>query len=246
MHASTKGIKRAMVVVLPCAVAGGEARTIAWPCGIERHYERSQLHREGGPAVVVRKTFEAWYQRGDPHRIGAAAIERVMARCSYSEDEPSEAMIRVKYPKSQESRVKLVSACIALRSWHKEKEWWANSRYIEMIDAFVFTFEIQGMRPEATEPPDYWFCEERPGELYFIYTPMCIGRILTDGLYRRPPYTPTDSLSCSLTDFYLTCLAAERMMNISGCDKCKAMVLTPHTGDSDVLRSACDACKPRS
>ena len=52
---------------------------IAWPGGIERHYENGRLPREGGPAVVIKGTYEAWYQRGDPHRIGAAAFTQAIS-----------------------------------------------------------------------------------------------------------------------------------------------------------------------
>jgi hypothetical protein len=71
------------LVAGPCdaLVAGPcNALNIAWPGGIERHYENGRLHREEGPAVVIKGTFEAWYRRGDPHRIGEAADARDLPR----------------------------------------------------------------------------------------------------------------------------------------------------------------------
>ena len=64
-------------------VRAGEKRTIVWPGGVARHYANGRLHREGGPAVTIKGTFEAWYQRGDPHRIiDPAAFERTVAQTS--------------------------------------------------------------------------------------------------------------------------------------------------------------------
>jgi hypothetical protein len=119
-----------MVAVLFCS-AGGTS-SITWPGGKERHYKGGRIHREGGPAVVSKGTFEAWYQNGDPFRIGAGAFAQVMARAPPREKN-----------KIADSRC----AHIVMRSFHIYRQAWVRVGGISMLESFVFTF---GYNPTET------------------------------------------------------------------------------------------------
>ena len=112
-------------------------------------------------------------------------------------------------------------------SWYKgERGDWLGSNCMNMIDAHIFLFRT--IYSQDTIPPDYWGCEAKGGKIYFAYIPPThISDELTGGPRRRLLYSPTDSLSCSLADLYLTCLATERDTYIASCDTCKALVTTP-------------------
>jgi hypothetical protein len=69
------------IITAAGSIACGTGR-IAWPNGIERHYESGRLHREEGPAVVIKGSFEAWYQRGA--RIASERTHTSKSKIAYT------------------------------------------------------------------------------------------------------------------------------------------------------------------
>ena len=102
-----------MVAVIAVFAAGG-TRVVSWPnYRLSRHYVNGRLHREGGPAVDVKGTFEAWYQHGDPHRIACT-------------------------PLSCDSN----TAYMAMRTIHKDTQQWLVAGALVVFDAFVFAARL--------------------------------------------------------------------------------------------------------
>jgi hypothetical protein len=64
-----------MVAILARIVLGGGPHTIAWAGEIKRYYERGRLHREGGPAVAIKGTYEAWVPAKVKKRVGGERMQ---------------------------------------------------------------------------------------------------------------------------------------------------------------------------
>ena len=180
---------------------------ISWSNGIERHYEGGRLHREGGPAVAIKGVYEAWYQRGDPHRIGADVFERVAAR-----SQPAD---RAKITKSRCPRV-------PLDVYQSNTQRWSAAGGIEMLDSFVFTIEPKLVKGSAEA--QIWYCAGEVWGAASGYSVRSANARYARGLWYTMGISPADSLCCRLTDLCLDWMDASVPMCIVHCMACNAVV----------------------
>ena len=170
---------------------------IAWPGGKERHYKGGWLHREGGPAVVIKGTYEAWYQRGDPHRIGAAAFTQAIARAR----EPERRRI-----------VDTRCAYMVQKVYNKCLQTWVKVVGIGMIDSYVFTLE--------RFKNDYHFWGYTGDVLGTDCRTSRVTHAYTQNMWDK--FIPLDDLvGWHLTGLYLDCMTATAPIYFVRCKTCK-------------------------
>jgi hypothetical protein len=228
------GHRTAKMVELCVAASRDDTSTsIAWPGGIERHYESGRLHREEGPAVVIKGTFEAWYQRGDPHRIGAAAFELATARVS--------SLMREQILNSRCSAMFMQVYCRNILTW-------LTTGRICMLDSYMFTLFPSAQYIESEWRT--WYCSGEVRGTTKTFAASSANTEFARGL-KYPDISPAVSLGTRLTDLYLALMEVAGPMFYLRCITCNASFKTSElespirkTAISKTVRYAgCVRCK---
>jgi hypothetical protein len=182
-----------MVAILVCI--GGETRSIAWPnCCLRRHYERGRLHRERGPAVDIKGAYEAWYQRGDPHRA------KTTGDCT----SVSLLLLSERSRRCHQGGIYCLDGYLFL---------YAQSGCTKE-DGFTGKSWFCGWPPKAVQLHVY--CTENKKSWHMM--------MFVQGLRFKTATNPVDLFQRGLTDLFLAHQASERPLCLVGCARCDAVV----------------------